>query len=161
MKRFFFVCSIILLTACSSHSWNTQPVTVSQTPDSQNAQVKIAEAAASVSDSLAQLAAIEKATHADVKLPPPANPASIDMAQHVSVDWNGPLEPLLQQIAKASNYRLQVLGKRPVVPVIVTVNASDEPLASVLRDASYQAAKQANVLVYFSRRIIELRYRNV
>ncbi len=161
MKRFFFVCSMLLLTACSSHSWNTQPVTVSKTNDSQNAQIKIAEAATSVSDSLAQLAAIEKATHTDVKLPAPVNPASIDMAQHVSVDWTGPLESLLQQIAKASGYRLQVIGKRPPIPVIVAVNASDEPLATVLRDASYQAAKQANVLVYSSRRIIELRYRNV
>ena len=33
-----------------------------------------------------------------------------------SIDWSGPIEPLLRQIAHASDYRLRVLGTRSGYP---------------------------------------------
>lgn len=125
-----------------------------------NAQIQIAEAATSVSQSLSQLADIEQAEKPTSKMSAPPNPASIDMQQLASTDWTGPIEPLLKKIATASNYRLDVLGSQPGIPVIVSVYAKNEPLATILRDASFQASKKVDVVVYPKRKIIEMRYLN-
>jgi defect in organelle trafficking protein DotD len=76
----------------------------------------------------------------------------------VSVDWAGPVEPLLLQIAKISQYRLRVLGVRPAIPVMITMNVKDIPLTTVVRDIDFQSVKKASVIVYPQTRIIELRY---
>ncbi len=43
---------------------------------------------------------------------PAPNPASYGMAQQVSIDWSGPVEPLLKQLANASGYRLRSIGAK-------------------------------------------------
>jgi len=88
----------------------------------------------------------------------PINPARYGMANLASVDWIGPVEPLLQKIAAVTHYRLRVIGRSPPVPVIVTIDVNDKPIADILRNATYQAAKRANVLVYPRTKVIELRY---
>ena len=121
-------------------------------------EVKIAESARAISHSLGELAQIEKAVHPTLQMPIPPNPASIGMANRASVDWYGSAEPLLRKIALASGYRLNVLGQEPAVPVLVTVKATDEPLADILRDVIYQSARKADVVIYPRKKVIELRY---
>lgn len=123
-----------------------------------NAQSDLAQSASSVSNSLQELSAIQKATNPGVKIAPPVNPKVIGMDQPSSIDWTGPVEPLLQQIAKAAHYKVQVLGAEPAVPVIVSINMHNKPLASILRNATFQAATQADINVYPSKKIIELHY---
>lgn len=126
--------------------------------NNKNAQDQLAEAATSVGHSLQQMSAIQMATHPKAKLPAPLNPASIGMAQQTSLEWTGPIEPLLRRIANESHYKLHVLGKKPAIPVIVAINSTNVPLADILRNATYQVEKKANITVYPSRRTIELRY---
>jgi defect in organelle trafficking protein DotD len=57
-----------------------------------------------------------------------------------------------------SGYRLRVVGVNPAIPVLVTVNAKDLPLAAIVRDIDFQGARKASVKVYPQSRIIELRY---
>ncbi len=156
--KFLSVVSIVLLLV----GCETEKSAVIYPPDggSANAQAKLAEAATSISGSLNQLAAIEKATHPRARIPPPADPDSIGMGKLASVDWTGPLEPLVRNIAHASNYRFRVIGKNPAIPVIVSVYATNMPLSYILMDAGYQAVKKADIVVYPGSRIIELRYRN-
>lgn len=123
-----------------------------------NAQAEIAQAASSVSNSLQNLDAMVIATHKHVNMPVPVNATAVDMAQIVSITWHGPVQPLLKQIAKASNYHLNVLGTPPSIPLLVNINATNETLADVLRDATYQVAKSATVSLYPTKRMIELRY---
>lgn len=123
-----------------------------------DAEVKLVEAASSVSKSLDQLANIERAMYPHLQLPQPENPAAIGMQHIASVDWNGPIEPLVQKIADASHYRLRVLGHKPGVPVIVSVTQKNKPLADILRDATYQSVKRANIVVYPGSHVIEMRY---
>lgn len=156
-KMIFLFCAALLLAGCvqtRQASYNLHQASVD------NAQIQLAEAATSVSKDLNQLAEIEKAETPKTKMQPPPNPASIGMAQLASTDWTGPVEPLLNKIAKASHYKLQVLGRKPAIPVIVSVNAQNEPLATILRDASFQASKKIDVAVYPRRKIIEMRYLN-
>ena len=80
------------------------------------------------------------------------------MAGLTSIDWSGPVEPLINQIARAANYRVRVLGVPPAIPVLVTLYDKNRMLADVLRDVGYQCGRRATVVVYPESRVIELRY---
>jgi defect-in-organelle-trafficking protein DotD len=149
--------SALTLSACHTTNYRTPPP-YDYSP--RYAEEKLAEAAYSISNSLNQLAAIEKANSPKAKLPPPPNPASIGMEDIASVDWNGPVEPLLKKLAAACGYRLKAIGRRPAIPVIVQIDIKNQPIADILRDVSYQVVKKADIVVYPRRRIIELRYLN-
>lgn len=122
------------------------------------AEVKIAESADSVSESLKELAEIERAVNPAVSLPAAPNPARIGMAGTASIDWIGPIEPLVRRLADASNYRVRILGPRPPIPVLVHVTTQNAPIMDILRDVTYQAQKKADIVVYPSTHIVELRY---
>lgn len=118
----------------------------------------LAEASYSVSRSLVDLAETAQAAHPTPCLNPPPSPASYGMGGVTTIDWSGPIEPLLKQMAYASNYRLRVLGTEPAIPVIVTINAKNVMLGDVLRDVGFQANERATVVVFPDSRVIELRY---
>jgi len=125
----------------------------------QKAQTKLAEAAISTSDSLSQLAAIEKVGAPKAKLSQPLNADSMGLGGLASVDWTGPVEPLVLKLATAGHYKFRAVGKNPSIPVLVAVYASNMPLADILRDTNLQAGKKADIVVYPNHRLIELRYR--
>jgi outer membrane murein-binding lipoprotein Lpp len=120
------------------------------------AQAQIAQAAGSVDKSLAQLSAIQVATHPGTKMNSPTTAAG--MGRRVSLNWNGPVEPLLQQVAAKAGYRLSVIGARPAIPALVNVSARNQSLASIIRNTSYQVNAKARVAVYANQHLIELRY---
>lgn len=122
------------------------------------AEAKLSETATSISRSLAELAEIERATHPQAILTSPVDPDMIGMGQLASIDWSGPIGPLVKKIAEASKYKLNVLGTPPAIPILVSITAKDTPLADVLRDANFQCGNRANIVVYSASRIIELRY---
>lgn len=118
----------------------------------------MAEASYSVSRSLVDLAETAEASH---PLPPaeaPPNPASYGMGGLTTVDWSGPVEPLVKQIARASDYRVVVLGTSPAIPVLVTVYTKNAMLGDILHDIGYQCGRRASIMVYPCNRLIELRY---
>jgi defect in organelle trafficking protein DotD len=80
------------------------------------------------------------------------------MGGTVNIDWTGPIEPLLDRIAKMADYRLKILGNEPAIPIVITITGKRSVLADVLQNASFQAAKRAHVLVFPNTRVIELRY---
>ena len=124
-----------------------------------NAQAQLAETATSVNQSLQQLSAIKMATHPGIPVSAPANAKQLGLTQMVSVNWHGPAESILKQIAKVGHYKFQVLGTRPNIPVLVNINDKNVPLANVLRDVAYQISTQGTVETYPKSRIIELRYK--
>lgn len=162
-----------LLVACAERGGSIQPMTYYNNDFSdithpapidggvRKAQTKIAEAAVSVSDSLNQLAAMEKVSAPKSKLSPPLDADRIGLGALASVDWTGPVEPLVLRLANAGNYKFRVVGKKPAIPVLVAVYATNMPLADILRDTNLQAGKKADVEIYPSRRVIELHYRSI
>jgi defect-in-organelle-trafficking protein DotD len=122
------------------------------------ATAQLAEAANSISQSLTDLKAISKASAPAINNKRLAYPTSTDMMELASVDWSGPIEPLLQRIASMCDYKLRVIGARPAIPVLVTVTAKNTPVSYILRDANFQAGTRASVLSYPGIRVIELRY---
>lgn len=147
-----------LLTGCAStHTFKKPPVN----NPSDDATIKLAEAAVSVSDSMLEMARVEK-----VILPPKRDnvitiPNAYNLQARASVDWSGPIEELTARIAKASNYKLRVLGRKPAVPVLISMSSKDQSLAEILRDIDYQAGMKANIHVYPNTQVVELRYAKV
>lgn len=140
---------ILILSACSSPP---------PPPSIDNPTASMAEASYSVSRSIVSLSETAQAAHPLPKLDPPPNPASYGMAGLTSVDWSGPVEPLVRQIAKVTGYRVRVLGTPPAIPVIVTVYDKNMMIADILRDVGYQCGRRAAIVVYPESRVIELRY---
>lgn len=149
IKRFFIVLLILLLAGCASPPPR-------KTYDS--ASASLAEASFSVSRSLVSLSETAQAARPVPDLGPAPSPASYGMAALTSIDWSGPVEPLVRQIAKASNYRVRVLGRAPAIPVMVSVYDQNMMIADILRDVGYQCGRRASLVVYPDSRVIELRY---
>jgi defect-in-organelle-trafficking protein DotD len=170
-KKTLLLCGItLMLSACSSNQ--PQPLTQNEfgndllaaissadkPTEKHTAEIKLAEAAVSVSKSLRQMAETERAVHPHKRLPAPKSAEELGMSQHASLDWSGPIEPLLKKIAKYTHYNIRILGKKPAIEVLVSVTATDTPLAEIVRDVGFQAEQKVNIAIYPHRRILELRY---
>ena len=144
---------LVALTGCA-----TTPQQPPASIDPQDpATVQLAEAASSISQSLTQLSAVQQA---NTPTPSICLPMTCDneMSNLVSVDWAGPIGPLMDRIGLMSHHRVRKLGNPPAIPIVVSINAHNTPLGEVLRDAAFQAGTKARVIVYPNKRVIELRY---
>lgn len=153
----------VSLAGCASNvkrpvNLNLRYVTSNSVPATGDraAQAQIAQAASSVDKSLAQLSAIQVATHPGTKMNTPTSAPGLSRV--VSLNWNGPVEPLLKQIAAKAGYSVNVLGTRPAIPALVNISANNQKLSTILRNTGYQVSAKARVAVYPSKRLIELRY---
>lgn len=128
---------------------------------SDDASIKLAEAAVSVSDSMLEMAKVEK-----IIIPQDMDntltiPSAYNLQARASVDWSGPIEELTARIANAAHFKLRVLGQVPSLPILISITAKDQSLATILRDIDYQAGKKAYIHVYPNSQIVELRYAKV
>jgi len=128
---------------------------------SDDASIKLAEAASSVSDSMLKMARIEKVITPATADNMQTIPNSHMLQTRASVDWAGPIGELTERIAKAAHYHIRVLGQPPAVPVLISLDVTNESLAEILRDIDYQAGKKATIHVYPNSQVIELRYAKV
>lgn len=156
MNKWFtlLILSTAFLTGCGRGTYLKPPVN----NPSDDASIRLSEAATSISHSMSEMARVEK-----VIAPPSSNnhvsiPSTYNLQTRASVDWSGPIEELTNRIAKAANYRLHIFGKEPAIPVLISLNAKDESLVEILRDIDYQAGKRATIRVYPNNQIVELRY---
>ncbi|PHQ80765.1 MAG: LuxR family transcriptional regulator [Coxiella sp. (in: Bacteria)] len=160
--------AVLVLAGCSDSKrvvdLHLNYVTADKTPVlafDRQAQAQVAEAATASSGSLEELSAIDMANStpkAQNSIKQPWNAAAIGMTGLASIDWNGPVLPILKKIAAASNYRVRVLGTPPPIPVLVLVNAENQPLADILRNVMYQVHNKATIKVYPHTKVLELRY---
>lgn len=155
MRKYFFLLVILanLLIGCKT-SFIKPPTN----EPSDDATIKLAEAANSVSDSMLEMARVEKyitPPHKDNSL---NIPNAHTLQATASVDWSGPIEELTLRIARAADYKLHVLGKAPAIPVLISLTKNNATLGQLLRDIDYQAGVKAYIHVYPNNRIVELRY---
>lgn len=156
----FCASALILLSSCASNLDSRTDAKSNNSNRLDAASVTLAEAASSVSDSIVNLASIEQAAYHPVSGQPAPDPATYGMGARTSIDWSGPIEPLVQNIADSTNYHLRVQGKAPAIAIIVTLNAKNEMIGDILSNAAYQCNTRADVVVYPATQIIELRYAN-
>ena len=149
-KRLAIIALPMILSACTS----TPPASGSI----DHSEASLSEASYSVSRAISSLSETAQATRPLPQLDPPPNPASYGMAGLTSIDWSGPVEPLVRQIARVTNYRMRVLGTAPAIPVLVTVYDKNTMIADIVRDIGFQCGRRATVVVFPDSRVIELRY---
>lgn len=151
----YFHSALLLFVALIAGCATQEPVP--NPPLSDDAGIKLAEAAASVSRSLAELARVQSTVsqHQGKNL---VDPSAMGLHGTASIDWSGPIEPLVKRISTASHFRLRVIGRKPAIPVIITLVTKDAPIANIVRDIDFQAGSRAHIAVYARRKIIELRY---
>jgi len=155
-KFVILIIASILFTGCGK-IFKKPPIN----DPSDDATIKLAEAATSVSDSMLEMARVEKVIRPPSRDNTLTIPNAYNMQARASVDWSGPIEELTMRIAKAAHFRLRVLGKEPAIPVLISISLKDESLAEILRDIDYQAGKKANIHVYPNSQVVELRYAKV
>lgn len=157
IKDYFIATLLVgcsLLSACASdHAPSTR-----STSNIDPSNVTLAEAATSVSNSLENLAATEQAAFHPIGTQALPDPSTYGMGGRASIDWSGPIEPLIQQIAQTATYRLVVIGRQPGVPILVTINSKNEMLGDILSNVAFQCGKRADIILYPETQVIELRY---
>ena len=124
-------------------------------PAPDRAEAHLIEAAVRAQTALAALA---RARTGEARLAP-APPLRIvpgELLRAVSVDFIGPLETLVAELAERAGYRLVVAGAAPVRPLLIEVTVEEELLIAVLRDAGLQAGAAATVVVDATARRIYL-----
>jgi defect in organelle trafficking protein DotD len=149
IKSFLTTALTLVLSACTAPP---------QEAPLSNASASLAEASYSVSRSISSLSEVAQAAHPLPKLDPPPNPESYGMAGLASIDWSGPVEPLIRQFAKMTGYRVRVLGTQPAIPVLVAVYDKNMMVADIIRDIGYQCGRRAAIIIYPESRVLELRY---
>ncbi len=151
LKSTLVITAVVLLTGCTT----AKPPVMTNTD---SASVQIAEAASSISQSLTDLKAIQKASAPPINNKYLAYPTSGDLDEVVSVDWSGPIGGIFHRAAQISGFTPRVIGVPPAIPVLVTISVRNTPLSYVLRDANFQAGSKASIVVYPGIRVIDLRY---
>ena len=125
---------------------------------SENASVALAEAAGSVNHSLIQLNATDQAANPPQNIAEPPAPSTYGMNVPASLEWNGPVEQALAELAKATNYSFHVIGDPPPIPLIIYVSQKNSNVGDIVRNIGLQCKNQASIVVYPKNRLIELRY---
>lgn len=130
----------------------------SKTPEEMSILPHLESTATSIEGAIMRLAETQKPYQSHAVNTVPLVTHTGGMGGTVDLDWSGPIEPLLQKIAGYTQYKVKVLGNEPAAAVIVSVTGSQMLVADVIKSAGLQAGKRANIVVYPTTRIIELRY---
>lgn len=145
---------VLGISGCSYTPENTNNQLVTE-PDS--VSLRLATAVDNAAVALQQLAAVEqKRTDSSTVQSIPNAP--VQLMRTVTLEWTGPIEPLLIQLADRASYSFQIQGHEPPVPVIVNVTAVEKPVIEVLRDIGLQAGRRADVVVDAERKVVEISY---
>lgn len=150
----------LLVSACENMGSMMKPVTkrdpqVVASPD--KVSLMLAESADKAANALQTLAAVEQAKSPGVHVAPIAD-APAELARAITINWIGPADQLAKTLADRASYGFLTMGDAPPVPLVVNIDAANQPVIDVLRDLGLQMGERANLRVDSSRRMIELHY---
>lgn len=148
---FVMVCG--LLAGCSQHA---KVVPVATEPDV--VSLRIAQAAEKASKALNTISGIEQ--HRAPQLPAPVDysTAPAELRELITVKWTGPIDQMLDSLARRAGMRFNRVGPQHPSPVIVSVDVYQKPLIEVLHDVGLQAGRRADVSVDSASSLVEIRY---
>ena len=158
MRNFLLVLLLPGLTGCIQKYVEHEHPVPTAAPSVNYAETELSRLARSIEHSLRTLAAAEQVPIATALNTDPLLTADGNMGKKITLDWSGPIQPLIQQLADMTGYQLKTFGNAPAIPVIVSVVATNTTIADVVKDAGLQAGARANVVVFPKNKVIELRY---
>lgn len=159
MVRFNLILGCLVLftlAACTSPRGfsNDAPQVVAQ-PDKVSAL--LADAATRASSALETLAAVEQARTPRVSVAPVGNAPS-ELRRAMTVNWVGPVEPIVATLSGRAGYNFQTAGDKPGTPIIVSLDAVNQPVIDILRDIGLQLGRRGDVKVDSQSKMIEIHY---
>jgi defect-in-organelle-trafficking protein DotD len=80
------------------------------------------------------------------------------MMQPVSLRWSGPIEQVTRTLAERAGLRFRVKGRQPAAPLVVNIDAYQQPILHVLRDVGLQAGTRADLSIDQNEGVVEVRY---
>jgi defect-in-organelle-trafficking protein DotD len=143
------------LTGCVSWTPGPAPSVATAAATADPAEMRLVEAVERAERALASLARTLPAAGPESGLPD-AGPLPAALGRPVTVDWSGPAEALAAALARRAGYRFAQAGRAPARPLIVAVEAKDEPLIAVLRDLGLRAGEAATLTVDAANRTVLL-----
>lgn len=155
LKRSLTLLLFLSLVACKNML--PAPMVVKPALEADSAGIETAEAAASVSQSLSQLSTMSLNENGMLKRESNDEMPRVLM-RLMSIDWSGPVEPLLKQVAQSSHMRLKVLGHQPAIPVLVSLSKRETMTYDILQDIRGQVSAKADIVIFPTSGVIELRY---
>lgn len=148
------------LSGCSSFGGggdSTRVEAVTTGPVNDDITARLAEAAQRTATAVENLQSIEQARTPELYTPIVTD-APAELRLLVTVQWTGPWENLLKVLSERVHYQFRVIGKSPATPVIVTVDARQQPFVDVLRNIGLQGAGRADLVLDSQNKIVEVRY---
>ncbi|MGH8156540.1 MAG: DotD/TraH family lipoprotein [Rhodanobacter sp.] len=142
----------LLLCGCA-----TPPAKPPQDP----AANQLASAAQDIRASLTQLADAEQYDKKG-RLPgtPDTTPSLPGLTASMSMPWDGPIEPIVSRLATQGGYLAEFSGKKPTLPILVSLGTQPATLSQMLRNVGLQAGDRADVVVDPARKTVEVIYAN-
>jgi hypothetical protein len=70
-----------------------------------------------------------------------------NMDRKFTLSWNGPMLPVIKQIAYYSKYNINILGKQPTIPTMIELNMKDQTLQDILLNIRFQILNTAKINV--------------
>lgn len=84
---------------------------------------------------------------------------NVTLNRCIFIDWSGPVEQLMKDMAHLTGYQTQIIGPSPIIPPLVSLHHERIKILDVIRDAALQVHQKADLIVFPDERLIELRYR--
>ncbi|MEP3665211.1 MAG: DotD/TraH family lipoprotein [Roseibium sp.] len=148
--------SAALLSACA------QTTPEMETPGIEAIDAQIEAAVTTTANANQAIAEVEVATSRPAAAAASRVPENVvlppDAVQPVTVDWQGGLEPFLEQMASRAGYTFRTSGQKPANEVVVNITANEEPLFGVVRRAGNMARGHADIAFNPTAKVIEIRY---
>lgn len=146
----------VLLSACADDSRNpvlvpTQATAVEPDP----ASLRIAEAAEKASKALNKMSQIESFR---TPMPDDTNLIHPGMDKITSIAWTGPIDQITRTLSELAGLNFRIIGKEPPLPLVVSVDAHNQPIGKILRDIGFQAGRRADIILNTATNTIDLRY---
>ncbi|AKP72734.1 putative DotD protein [Piscirickettsia salmonis] len=163
MKDFLIITCfsiIVILQGCSSQPIQVDPQLITGTQLEKNKEIKKAllQAVAQTSKALASLSQIRRAQYPRQQVMPFKNIHSSELNKKVSINWYGPINSIVKNIAEVIGFDYQEFGKPPKLPVLVNINYQSMPALTVLQNIELQANNKAMIEIVPDKKIISLRY---
>lgn len=157
MKKIWLLITMMvaatLMTGCSDNSdqkTSDDPLLRSivikapVTADHEDASYQIAEATKAATNALAKLAKVQRSQHPDY-YKTPHQVIKSKVKGTISLNYIGPIEPLLQKIAKNAHLKFKKMGKATGTPIIISIKYENSTLADAIENIAYQAQNHAVV----------------
>ncbi len=152
------ICCLLLVSCMFT------PPPPSPPPPELTAKAQLATTSTAIDHSVISLYEVERARKPEnlfIKADTYPEPVYPSLSRKLNVDWSGPVEPLLAEIAMYTQYRVKVIGHAPAIPVLVNLTDDHITAHELIRHAQAQVYLRADILIFPESGVIELHYLDV